>query len=61
VAGQAFQPDRTWVFDVCRTSENELRLLEIGSFSFADLYACDLAAVVRAISRLAFEDWERTG
>lgn len=61
VAGQAFQPDRTWVFDVCRTAENELHLLEIGSFSFADLYACDLTAVVRAVSRLAIEDWERTG
>ncbi len=53
IAKGPFQPDPVWVFDLCETSEGEIRLLEIGCFSFAELYACDMAAVVRAVSASA--------
>ena len=35
------------------------RLLEIGGFSFADLYACNKADVVAAVSAVAVEEWEK--
>jgi hypothetical protein len=57
LAAGDFQPDRAWVLDICETAAGDFRLLEIGSFSCAELYACDLAAVVSAISILALEDW----
>jgi hypothetical protein len=58
IAKSAYQPDRVWVMDVCRTAEGEYRLLEIGGFSFSDLYACDKAAVVESVSRAAWAEWK---
>lgn len=57
IARSEYQPDRVWVMDVCRTAEGEYRLLEIGGFSFADLYACEKAAIVEAVSRAAVAEW----
>lgn len=48
-----FAPDPVWVFDICRTDQGTDHLLEIGAFSFANLYGCDLDAVVRAVSAAA--------
>jgi hypothetical protein len=48
-----YAPDPVWVMDICQTADNEYHLLEIGGFSFADLYACDKDAVVRAVSAVA--------
>ena len=42
-------PEPVYVLDVCEV-EGALRLIEINPFSGADLYACDLAAVVKAVS-----------
>lgn len=58
MAANDFQPSRVWTLDVCRTPDGRLHLLEIGSFSCAELYACDMATVVREVSRIACEDWE---
>ena len=55
VAGSGFQPDRVWVLDICRTVDGEYHLLEIGAFSFADLYGCDKHAVITAVSTVAQE------
>lgn len=52
------KPDPVWIVDICRTSNGELHLLEIGGFSFADLYACDKAAIVEAVSATALSVWE---
>lgn len=56
VAGQAFQPDPVWTIDICRTAEGDYRLLEIGSVTCSDLYACDKQAVVEAVSEIAARD-----
>lgn len=57
VAAQDFQPDPVWTIDICRTASGEHRLLEIGSFSCSDLYACDKRAVVEAVSAVASRRW----
>jgi hypothetical protein len=53
IAGGSFQPDPVWVIDVCRTADGAYRVLEIGAFSFASLYACDKDAVVDGVSQAA--------
>ena len=57
IAKTGFQPDRTWVIDICRTSDGRYHLLEIGAFSFANLYGCDKRAVVDAVSTAALAVW----
>lgn len=61
IAASSFQPDPIWVADVCRTTDGRLALLEIGCFSHSDLYACDKAAVVDAVSSQAIRDFEKRG
>ena len=51
VASSIEPPEPVYVLDVCETPEG-LRLLELNPFSGADLYACDLEAVVAQIARL---------
>jgi hypothetical protein len=58
IALSGFQPDRVWVMDICRTTDGRYSMLEIGGFSFADLYACDKDAIVSEDSRVAVADWE---
>ena len=54
VAAREYQPDPVWVVDIGRTTNGEYGVVEIGGFSFADLYACDMSAVVRSVSAAAF-------
>lgn len=56
-----YEPDPVWVMDICKTSDNAYHLLEIGGFSFSDLYACNMADVVTAASAAAKAVWERAG
>jgi hypothetical protein len=58
IAGGDYQPDPAWVLDICRTATGDYRLLEIGGFSFADLYACDKNDVVAAVSAAALKTWQ---
>lgn len=60
IAASEFQPDPVWVMDICRTTDGAYHLLEIGGFSFADLYACDKKAVVAAVSKAAIAEWKRS-
>ena len=53
IAAGEYQPDPVWVFDVCQLASGKYRLIEIGGFSFSDLYACDKDAVARAVSQAA--------
>ena len=57
IAKSEYQPDPAWVMDICKTSDDAYNLLEIGGFSFKNLYACDKNAVVAAISKVALEQW----
>nr|WP_261361458.1 ATP-grasp domain-containing protein [Aeoliella straminimaris] len=58
VAANEFQPDPVWIIDICQTTEGDYRLLEIGGFSFANLYACNMTDVVSAVSQTARRVWE---
>ena len=53
VVASGYQPDPVWVLDVCRTDDGGYHLLEIGGFSFSNLYGCDKEAVVQAVSAVA--------
>lgn len=53
IARHPFQPEPVWILDICKSDDNQYHLLEIGCFSFADLYACDKREVVRAVSAAA--------
>ena len=59
IAAAPYQPDPVWILDVCRTADKAYRLLEIGGFSFADLYACSKAAIVDAVSEAALAEWRK--
>ena len=52
VARQIDAPQDVLVLDACE-ADGALSLLEINPFSGADLYSCDRAAVVAAVSRFA--------
>lgn len=52
VAENLAPPDAVYVLDVCE-SEGDLQLIELNPFSGADLYGCNLAEVVAAVSRVA--------
>jgi hypothetical protein len=45
-----YRPDPAWTLDICETAGGDLKVLEVGSFSCAGLYACDCEAVVRAVN-----------
>lgn len=54
-----YQPDPVWILDICKTADGSYRLLEVGGFSFSDLYACDKGAIVEAVSAAALKVWSR--
>lgn len=58
VASKDYAPDPVWIVDICQTSDDDYHLLEIGGFSFADLYACNKSDIVRAVSAVAFSLWQ---
>jgi hypothetical protein len=57
VAKAGYQPDPVWCVDVCRTSMDKYYVVEIGCFSCAGLYECDLDKIVREVSAIALRDW----
>jgi len=59
IASSEYQPDPVWVMDICRTADDTFHLLELGGFSFADLYACDKTAIVKEVSQAAIAEWRR--
>ena len=52
-------PDDVFCFDICTDSDNNCWLLELTSFSSCGLYASDKNKLVKEISKIAFEDYER--
>lgn len=55
VVASKYEPDKAWCVDICRTKAGNFRLLEIGCFSCAGLYACDIKTVVRQISQASLD------
>ncbi len=58
IGEDSWQPDRVYMLDICRTMENEYKLLEANSFSCSGLYDCDCRVIVEVASKLAFEEWK---
>lgn len=52
IASELPPPEDVYVLDLCEC-DGDLRLLELNPFSGADLYACDRASVVAAVSERA--------
>ncbi|MEM9942657.1 MAG: ATP-grasp domain-containing protein [Planctomycetota bacterium] len=57
VASQEYLPDPVWIIDICQTADREYHLLEIGGFSFADLYSCNKLDIVKSVSEAALAQW----
>jgi hypothetical protein len=55
---EAYQPDPVYVVDICRAKDGNVYLLEIGSFSCAGLYGCDMEKIVSTVSKIAIKEWE---
>ncbi len=53
-----YHPDVCWVCDICQTKHDEFKIMEVGCFSCAGLYKCDLEIVVKAVSEAAISEWE---
>lgn len=53
VARSEYQPEPVWILDVGECPDKQYRVVEIGAFSYAGLYNCDLDAVADAVSREA--------
>ena len=47
-----WEPDDAWTADVCLQVDGTYRLLEIGSVTCSDLYACDKLAFIQAMTNL---------
>jgi ATP-grasp domain, R2K clade family 2 len=58
VAGCGWQPDSIWALDLC-ICEGKVYILEIGFFSCAALYRCELISIVREASRIAVNEWNK--
>ncbi|MEL7071476.1 MAG: ATP-grasp domain-containing protein [Cyanobacteria bacterium J06581_3] len=50
-------PEILYTIDICESAE-ELHVLELGSFSCAGEYGCDVSLIVEAGVRAAREDWD---
>lgn len=50
-------PELLYTVDICE-SEGELYILELGSFSCAGEYGCDLSLIIEAGAKAAWEDYE---
>jgi hypothetical protein len=46
---RGYDPDPVWVLDICEDGAGEYRILEVGGFSSAGLYACNTNLLVQAI------------
>lgn len=52
-----YNPDPVWVLDVAVNDMGQLRVLEVGSFSTAGLYGCDMVKIVQEVSKIAWEQY----
>lgn len=57
VLKEGYTPDPLFVIDICEDTNGKFHLLEIGSFSCAGLYSCNLKKIVAAANQAAIEEW----
>lgn len=53
----SYRPDRAWCIDLCQTKDGRIRILEVGAFSCAGLYGCDIETIIDAVSFTAEQEW----
>jgi hypothetical protein len=53
-----YHPDPVYTVDICMGADDRFYLLEVGSFSCAGLYACDMEPIVRVASNIALDEWK---
>jgi len=56
-ASKRYKIDRVWVCDVCETKLGEFYVLEIGCFSCAGLYQCNMDLIAERVSEIAAEEY----
>jgi len=54
---EIYQPDPMFVIDICQGADSKYYLLELGAFSVAGLYACDMTKIVEAAVEAAEKQW----
>lgn len=59
IAQQDYQPAPVWIIDICQTEAGNYYLLEVGCFSCAGLYRCNLEKIVREVSKAALDEWHQ--
>ncbi|MCK9459643.1 MAG: ATP-grasp domain-containing protein [Proteobacteria bacterium] len=52
-----YNPESVFVVDVCLTKSGQYRLMEVGCFSCAGLYACDRSKIIESVSAVALREW----
>jgi len=52
-----YQPDPMFVVDICLGEDNKYYLMEIGAFSIAGLYSCNMEKIVQAAVKVAEQEW----
>ena len=58
VTSSNYQPDPVWTIDICETKAGDLKVVEVGSFSCAGLYASDPEPIVKEVNRITIREWE---
>lgn len=52
-----YNPDFVWTLDICKAEDN-FKVLEVGSFSCAGLYACDPELIINAVNHVALKEYD---
>lgn len=52
-----YQPEVCFVLDIAITTDGEIKLLELNSFSCSGLYECDTNKIVEAANKVAEAEW----
>ncbi len=58
VVADNYNPDPMWTIDICQGADDKYYVLEIGCFSCAGLYSCELEDVVKQASLIALKEWK---
>jgi hypothetical protein len=53
-----YRPDPAWTVDICELESGELKVVEVGSFSCAGMYASDPEPIVTEINRISMREWK---
>ena len=53
-----YHPDPMYTIDICQGADDKFYLLEVGSFSCAGLYSCDMEPIVTTASEIALKEWK---